>query len=428
MMHTEFETLSRADKEYVAHPHARMDGSVDPLIISRAENCIVWDVQGNEYLDGTCGLWQCAVGHSRAELAEAAAAQIRELEFYPSFWDFSNPPAIRLAEKLISLAPEGIKRVFFTSGGSEGNETAIKLARLAHYSVGDSERTIVLSRNNAYHGVAGASLSATGMQRLHDGFGPLSPGFEYLSEPNGFGRGTDATDEFIAELEARILAIGPERIAAFIGEPVLGVGGMVPPPEGYWPRVEEVLRRYGILFILDEVVTAFGRTGHWFAAEKYGVTPDLIVTAKGISSGYIPMGAVLIGERVLDMIGENTFWHGFTYNGHPVGAAVSLVNLEIIEREGLLAAAAARGEQLYAALAPLQELEHVSQVRGAGLMVGIEFSAGDTAAVAAACRADGLIVRAAPGKIMLSPPFTISEAQVRFLAETLSKHISALEA
>lgn len=418
--------LAQADQRYLAHPHAPMDGSVVPFIVDRAENCSIWDVDGNEYLDGTCGLWQCAVGHSRPELAEAAAEQIRRLEFYPSFWDFSNPPAIRLAEKIVSLAPEGIERVFFTSGGSEGNESAIKLARLAHHVNGETDRTLVLSRASAYHGVAGTSLAATGMPRLHDGFGPLSPGFEYLSEPNDFELGERATDAFIAELEERIERLGAHRIAAFIGEPVLGVGGMVPPPEAYWPRVEEVLRRNGILLILDEVVTAFGRTGHWFAAEKYGVAPDLIVTAKGISSGYIPMGAVLIGRRVLDMVGDATFWHGFTYNGHPVGAAVSLANLAIIEREGLLEAAAERGEQLHAALRDLELLEHVKQVRGAGLMIGIEFIAGDTALVAERCRKDGVIVRAAPGKIMLSPPLTISAEQVEHLATTLSKHVATM--
>ncbi|RBQ18411.1 aspartate aminotransferase family protein [Spongiactinospora rosea] len=395
------------------------------MILDRGQGALVWDIEGREYIDGTCGLWQCPVGHGRTELAEAAAAQIGRLEFYSSFGDYSNEPSIRLADRLLSLAPAGIERVFFTNGGSEGNETAIKLARLAHRNNGEPERTIILARAGGYHGMGSGSLAATGIDRLREGYGPLMPGIEFLGKPHGVVHGPEATDLLVAELEERIAQIGPERIAAFIGEPVLGVGGMVPPPEGYWPRVQEVLRRHGILLILDEIVTAFGRTGHWFAAEHFGVEPDMIVVAKGLSSGYIPMGAVLIGRRVLDLADGATFLHGFTYNGHPVGAAVSLANIDILEREGLLDRAKKLGDRLLTALKPLEELDHVLEVRGVGLMLGVEFASGDAAAVQSGARMEGVIVRASGANIVLSPPLVISEEQVDKLAQVLIRQVRA---
>ncbi|EFL29301.1 aminotransferase class-III [Streptomyces himastatinicus ATCC 53653] len=241
---------------------------------------------------------------------------------------------------------------------------------------GHPERTVILSRDSAYHGVGAASLAATGLPAMKEGFGPQPEGFVHLGVPHGLKHGEHATDVLVAELESVIAEIGADRIAAFIGEPVLGVGGMVPPPEGYWPRVQAVLRRHGILLVLDEIVTAFGRTGHWFAAEYFGIAPDVIVTAKGLSSGYIPMGAVLIGGR------------------------------------------------MYVALSPLAELDHVVEVRGLGLMLGVEFAPGvDAAEIARACREDGVIVRAGVGRIVLSPPLVISEADADDVVAVLAKHV-----
>jgi adenosylmethionine-8-amino-7-oxononanoate aminotransferase len=270
--------------------------------------------------------------------------------------------------------------------------------------------------------MGGGSLAATGIDGLRAGYGPLLPDVEWLGKPHGLDHGTDA---LVAELEHRIAEIGAHRIAAFIGEPVLGVGGMVPPPDGYWPRVQEVLRRHGILFIADEIVTAFGRTGHWFASEHYGVEPDMIVTAKALTSGYIPMGAVLIGRRVLDLADGAAFRHGFTYNGHPVGSAVALANLDIIERENLLERARTLGARLRSRLEPLAALPHVREVRGVGLMLGIEFDGLPTAPVQAGCRADGLVVRASGTSIVLSPPLVITEEQIDTLADVLSRHVAA---
>ncbi|MGW4396295.1 aminotransferase family protein [Amycolatopsis nivea] len=417
--------LAAADQRTLIHPHTVIGDPAEPLVLDRGEGALLWDTEGNQYIDGTCGLWQCPVGHGRAEIADVAAEQIRKLEFYSSFGDYSNAPSIRLAERLLSLAPAGLERVFLTNGGSEGNETAIKLARLAFHHAGSPERTVVLARHGGYHGMGGASLAATGIEGLRAGYGPLLPDVEWLGKPHGIEHGPNATDILVAELEKRIEEIGPHRIAAFIGEPVLGVGGMVPPPEGYWPRVQEVLRRHGILLIVDEIVTAFGRTGHWFGSQHFGIEPDLIVTAKGLTSGYIPMGAVLIGRRVLELAEGAAFLHGFTYNGHPVGSAVALANLDLIEKENLLERATVLGARLRERLDPLAELPHVREVRGVGLMLGIEFADRPTAPVQAGCRADGVVVRASGTSIVLSPPLVITEDQIDTLADVLCKHVAA---
>jgi PLP-dependent transaminase len=418
--------LERLDRAHVLHPHATVGRPPDPLILVRGQGALVWDARGREYVDGTCGLWQCAVGHGREELAAVAAEQIRRLEFYPSFWDLSNEPAIRLAARLASLAPGGLETVFFTNGGSEGVETAIKLVRLAWHAQGSAGRSLILSRTGAYHGVGSASLAATGIPALREGFDPLAPGFIYLSTPSAHALGPDATAVLIDELERTIARLGPERIAAFIGEPVMGVGGMIPPPDGYWAGVQEVLARHGILLILDEVVTAYGRTGRWFGAERFGIEPDVIVTAKALTSGYIPMGAVLIGERVVGMLDQRPFRHGFTYNGHAVGAAVALANLDIIEREGLLGRALATGERMLTGLMPLQDVPSVAEVRGVGLMLGIELATGDATRVATGARAQGVIVRATGQKIVMSPPLVIADDQADRIVEVVSAEVRRL--
>lgn len=421
--------LAARDQAALIHPHSKIGSPATPLVIDRGQGATIWDADGNEYVDGTCGLWQCAVGHGRRELADVAAAQIGKLEFYSSFGDYTNVPAITLAERLLELAPEGIERVFFTNGGSEGIETAIKLVRLANTNAGRPERHVILSRDRAYHGVGAASLAATGMPAMKAGMGPLPDGFVHLSAPHARVDDAEACDRMVAELEQTIEEIGADKIAAFVGEPILGVGGMVPPPEGYWPRVQEVLRRHEILLILDEIVTAFGRTGHWFAAERYGLEPDVIVTAKGLSSGYVPMGAVLIGRRVLALAEGATFLHGFTYNGHPVGSAVALENLAIIEREGLLERAKTVGARLLDGLRPLAELDQIVEVRGAGMMLGVEAATPEiSGAIAAGCRRDGLIVRAAGVSLVISPPLVISDEQADRLVEVFTANARAAAA
>jgi len=415
--------LARLDAAHVIHPHAIVGAPAPPVIWARGRGATLWDVDGKEYVDGTCGLWQCAVGHGREELARVAAEQMATLEFYASFWNFANEPSIRLAARLAELSPPGLDRVFFTNGGSEGTETAIKLARLAWHAQGKPERTIVLSRKAAYHGVGSASLAATGIPPLKEGFGPLAPGFVHLSTPT---LRSDA-DELVAELRSAIDEHGADRIAAFIGEPVMGVGGMIPPPERYWPQVQDVLREHGILLVLDEVVTAYGRTGHWFGAQKYDLDADLIVTAKALTSGYVPMGAVLVHDRVVEMLDGTQFRHGFTYNGHPVGAAVALANLEIIEREGLLERAARVGARMLERLKPVEELECVAEARGVGLMLGVELAGDrDAAPVAAGALERGVVVRASGQKIVMSPPFVIEDEQADRVIDVLTDELRKL--
>ena len=415
--------LSELDRRHVIHPHAVIGEPRPPVVFTRGEGALLWDADGNEYVDGTGGLWMCPVGHGRRELAELARRQMETLEYYASFWDFANEPSIALAERLAEIAPPGLDRVFFTSGGSEGIETALKLARLAWHAQGETARTVVLTRKLGYHGVSYGALAATGIPPLREGFGPLDADVAFLTAPFPY-RGT-TTDALVEELEATIGEIGAQRIAAFVGEPVIGVGGMVPPHEDYWPRIEEVLRRHDILFVLDEVVTGYGRTGTWFAAEHWGgLRPDVVVTAKALTSGYFPLGAVLVGERVAEMLRGQPFRHGFTYNAHPTGCAVALENLAIIEREGLLERARELGEHLHASLRALEELPTVGEARGFGLMAGLEVLVEDAGELSDRIRDAGVIVRATGQKIVMSPPFTIERAQIDRIVEILHTELA----
>jgi putrescine aminotransferase len=413
------------DQQYVLHPHAIVGHPRPPLVIVRGRNARVWDSDGNEYIDGTAGLWLCNVGHGRAELAEVARRQMEQLECYASFWSFSNVPSIELAARLAELAPPGLDRVFFTNGGSEGIDTAIKLARLMWNVQGQTERNIVLSRKGAYHGSTWLGTAATGIEPLWEGFVPLPGGFVHLTPPTS----ATTTDALIDELEARIAEIGAERIAAFVGEPVMGVGGVLVPREDYWPRVEAVLHRHGILFVLDEVITGYGRTGTWFAAEHWGgLSPDLLVTAKGITSGYFPLGAVLIGERVLAGLEGHPFRHGFTYNGHPTGCAVALENIAIIEREGLLGHATQLARRFGEGLAELERHPAVVESRSFGLLGGLDIRVENEQALADAIFEAGLLVRLLAGKLVLSPPLSTPEEDLEQLLEILDEQLAAASA
>jgi putrescine aminotransferase len=362
------------------------------------------------------------VGHGRPELAEAARRQMTRLEYYASFWEFTNEPAAELAARLASLAPKDLHWAFFTNGGSEGNETAFKLARLAWASQGSPERNLILTRKLAYHGVSLGALQATGIPPLREHFGPLPEGFVHLDAPYPL-RGT-TTDALVEQLESTIERLGSGRIAAMVGEPVIGVGGMIPPHEDYWPRVQEVLRSHGILLILDEVVTGFGRTGRWFGAEHWGgLDPDMMVCAKGLTSGYFPLGAVLVSERVHRMLEGQAFRHGFTYNGHPTGCAVALENLAIIEREGLVERARELGTHLLAGLKELEGLDAVVEARGFGMMAALELQVEDAGELADRVRAGGVIVRASGQKVVMSPPLVIDRDDLDTLVEVLGREL-----
>ncbi|MBV8084374.1 MAG: aspartate aminotransferase family protein [Chloroflexi bacterium] len=416
------EELQALDQAHLLHPHAVVGQPLPPLVLVRGKGALVWDADGKEYIDGTGGLWLNTVGHGREELARAAADQIAKLEYYSSFGDLSNEPSIRLGERLAALAPAHLNTIHFTSGGSEGTETALKLARLAQFNAGKTARTSVLMRADGYHGSSNVSMNMSGIERLKQGFGPALPGFVQLSAPRASSRAD--VDALVEEVERAIEETGADNIAAFIGEPVQGVGGVVPPPEGYWLGVQEVLRRHGVLLIADEVVTGFGRTGRWFGSETYGIEPDIMVTAKALTSGYIPMGAVFISDRLKAMLDGATFAHGFTYNGHPVAAAVALANLDIMEREGLVARAAEMGPWLLGRLRELEALTPVVEVRGAGMMFGVQLDRDGAAAVAAA-RSAGVLVRGGGTMIILCPPLVLrreeGERIVAVLAEALQK-------
>lgn len=429
---TDAAALAAADRAHIIHPY--LPSSTDERVVMVAgDGCTLTDSEGREYLDATGGLWLAQVGHGRQELAAAAAAQIEQLEYFTSFWEFSNDRAIELAQRLTGLAPGRLDHVYFTSGGSEGNEAAIKMARYHHHRRGESDRTWILSRDKAYHGIGYGSGTATGYDFYHTGFGPMLPHVKHLTPPwpyrSELFSGQDPTDFCLAELERTIDELGAGKIAAMIGEPIMGVAGMIVPPDDYWPRVSELLRSHGILLIMDEVVSAYGRVGEWFAASRFGVEPDLITTAKGITSGYIPLGAVLVAGHVAESLGrEEGFPMGFTYNGHPTACAVALGNLDIIEREGLLDRAMEVGGHLLSGLRTLSDLEIVGEVRGVGMMLAVELVADretreplpDAEQLQDVIRREtGVIVRNCAHSLVLSPPLVMSEGEADRVVEAM---------
>jgi adenosylmethionine-8-amino-7-oxononanoate aminotransferase len=343
-------------------------------IITRAEGCYVYDEHGKRFLDGLAGLFCVNVGHGRPELGEAAARQYEELDF-SILWSYAHPRAIELATRIAGLAPGDLNRVFFTSGGSEAVESALKLARNFHRIHGKGQKHKVIAREIAYHGTTLGALSATGITPLRSQFEPLTPGGCHVPNTNIYRWPEDRHPLWAAEaIEERIEFEGPETVAAVILEPVQNAGGCFVPPEGYFQRVREICDRHDVLFISDEVICAWGRLGHYFGCERFGYQPDLITTAKGITSAYAPMGAVIASDRVAEpfMDGSNSFAHGFTFAGHPVAAAVSLANIDIFERDDLCGHVRAKEGEFRQMLESLLELPIVGDVRGAGYFHALE--------------------------------------------------------
>jgi len=433
--------LIDADLAAVIHPVLPGDRKDRTVLVSGA-GCRVRDSEGREYFDASAALGLVQVGHGRAELGRVAAEQMERLGYFHTWGTISNDRSIRLASRLTALAPAGLDKVFFTSGGAEGNEIALRMARYYHYRRGEPQRTWVLSRNLAYHGIGYGSGAVSGSPVYHEGFGPRMADVHYLTPPYPYHRdlfsGQDVTEYCLAELRETIERIGPERIAAMIGEPVMGGVGAVIPPHGYWPRVAELLKSYGILLILDEVITAYGRTGHWFASQYFGVTPDILVTAKGITSGYVPHGAVLVTDEVADAVtSERGFPVGFTYTGHPTACAVALANLDIIENEGLLPNASAVGAHLARRLGELTALPVVGEVRQLGLMLGVELVSDasvpsplplGTVGIADALREQaGIILRSNPYALVINPPLVITEQEADELADGLASVLARVD-
>ena len=420
--------LQEIDAAHHLHPftdHKGLRAAGSRMIVS-ADGPFIRDSEGNEILDGMAGLWCVNVGYGRDELADAASAQMKELPYYNSFFRCTTPPAVLLAQKLAELAPPNINQVFYGSSGSESNDTAVRLVRRYWALEGKPEKTIIISRTMAYHGstITGASLG--GMSGMHEQLGGAVPGIVHVMPPYAFelkepGETMDAFGLRAAKaVEDAILAHGADKVAAFIGEPVMGAGGVKIAPDSYWPEIQRICRKHDVLLMLDEVITAYGRTGNWFAAQTYGLEADTITTAKALTSGYQPLSALLVGDRIAKTLVEKggEFNHGYTYSGHPVACAVALKNLEIIEREGLVERVRTDtgpyfAEQLAARIAPHPI---VGEVRCIGLMGAIEIVAdketmarfpgdGDAAVtVRDQAIAAGMMMRAVGDTMILSPP------------------------
>ena len=440
------------DRDHLLHPYAdfssfKEDGS---QIIERASGMYVYDDSGTSYLDGIAGLWCVNVGHGRREIADAMHEQTLKMQYYNPFGHTTNVPAAELGARLAELAPSGLNHVYYTCGGSTANDAAVRLVHFYFEMKGQHRKKKILSRNLAYHGATYVAASLTGIHGTKKGFDRIGEDFiHHLSAANMYRRpdGMDEAgycDHLVQEFEDRIEQLGPDNCAAFIAEPVMGAGGVLVAPRGYHRRMQEVCRRHDMLYIADEVVTAFGRLGHWFASENvFETEPDILVCAKGLTSGYLPLGGVLISDGIWEVISHPqaegaTFSMGFTYFGHPVACTAALANLDIMEREDLLPHVRAVGPYLQERAQSLLAQELVGDVRGSHLMLGIELTADKETKrplengsavverVFRECLKEGVIVRPVGDRIILSPPLIISRDEIDRLVDTIDRAISAV--
>jgi putrescine aminotransferase len=431
-----------ADAAHYLHPFSdyKSLAAKGTRVITRADGVYIYDADGHQILDGMSGLWCVNLGYGREELVAAAIEQMRELPFYNSFFQCTHPPAIRLAELLSEVTQPHLGHAFFTGSGSEANDTVIRMVR--HYWTirGEPERNVIVSRINAYHGSTVGAASLGGMASQHAQGGLPIPGIEHIPQPYYFDyRGNLSEAEFgiecARELERRIEAVGPERVAAFIGEPVQGAGGVIVPPDSYWPEIQRICRKYGILLVVDEVICGFGRLGAWFGSDHYGLAPDLMPVAKGMSSGYLPIGGVMVSDRVAETLGEGgEFFHGFTYSGHPTCAAVAIKAIEIMRDEKIV-------ERVRDDLAPylasrwktLGEHRIVGEARTRGMVGALELvadkrtrarftpkgRAGEIARDLAV--RNGVVMRHVGESLIIAPPLVITRPQIDELVEKARK-------
>ncbi|MCX2861895.1 aspartate aminotransferase family protein [Paucibacter sp. PLA-PC-4] len=425
----------RADAAHFLHPFTDFKSlaTKGSRIIDRADNIYLWDSEGHKILDAMSGLWCVNVGYGQPSLVDAAARQMRELPFYNAFFQTATPPAIELAELLAEVTPPQFQHVFFTGSGSEGNDTVLRMVRRYWDILGQPQRQTVIGRINGYHGSTMAGASLGGMSGMHAQGGLPIPGIAHIEQPHWFALGREQSREDFGLtaarwLEAKLLALGPENVAAFIGEPVQGAGGVIVPPASYWPEIQRICDQYGVLLVSDEVICGFGRTGAWFGCETQGFTPDLMTFAKGVTSGYIPLGGVMVGERIarvlIDQGGE--FEHGFTYSGHPTACAVAVANIRLLRQLNLVKhVQASSGPYLAEQFAKLAE-QHplVGEAQSCGLMGALQLVRNKTTlqtfapelGVGMLCRAhcfgNGLIMRAVGDRMIVAPPLVTTLTQI----------------
>jgi len=426
-----------ADAAHFLHPFTDFQSLAKKgsRIVERADNIYLWDTEGKKILDAMSGLWCVNVGYGQRALIDAATRQLETLPFYNAFFQTATPPAIELAELLAEVTPPQFQHVFFSGSGSEGNDTIVRMVRRYWDILGQPERQVIISRWNAYHGSTMAGASLGGMAGMHAQGGLPIPGIVHIDQPYWFENGAELSREGFGiacarQLEAKILELGADKVAAFIGEPIQGAGGVIIPPATYWPEVQRICDRYGILLVSDEVITGFGRTGRWFGCETMGTKPDLMTFAKGVTSGYIPLGGVMVGERVAKVLIERggEFNHGYTYSGHPVACAVALANIRLIRERGLVERVREDvGPYLADAYAQLAEHPLVGEAQTCGLMGAlllVKDKAGPRGGtpfpgeleIGMVCRGhcfrEGLIMRAVGDRMIIAPPLVITRAQI----------------
>ena len=435
--------LIEQDK-YQLHPLHHSSRVTDTVMVERGEGVWLYTTDGRKFLDGMAGLWNVNIGYGNKELPQVAFEQMCNLAYTSGFAGMSNPPSAQLAAKLAGMAHPNLNTTYFTSGGSEASDTSFKTARFYWQQLGQTNKTKIISRLYAYHGITMAAMSATGMAKYQTMFGPIVPGFIHIPNPNTYryegdiNAGETVGQAAARALEETILGEGADTVAAFIVEPIQGAGGVILPPDDYFPRVQEICREYDVLLIVDEVICGFGRTGSMFSIDYYDIEPDILQFAKGVTSGYIPLGGMQISDKIQDVImnapADQTWMHGYTYSGHAAACAVAIANIEIIEREGLAANSAVLGERLLNGLQGLaDEFPHIDNARGKGLICGIdvvkskssrEADVDRAGAICDTAMALGVRVRPLGGTIAFSPPLIISAEEVDIVVRTLGEAIA----
>ncbi|MFP7569747.1 aspartate aminotransferase family protein [Marivita sp. S2033] len=436
--------LQALDAAHHMHPftHGGELAQKGARVITRADGVWLNDSDGNRILDAMAGLWCVNIGYGRSELAQAAARQMEELPYYNTFFQTTHVPAIALSQKLAELAPDGFNQVFFAGSGSEANDTNLRMVRTYWAAKGQPERNVVISRWNAYHGSSVGSGSLGGMKGMHMQGGLPIPDIHHIDQPDWWSEGGDMTPEAFGlerarQLETAIKELGPERVAAFIAEPIQGAGGVIIPPDSYWPEVQRIVDKYGILLIADEVICGFGRTGNWFGSQTVNIRPHIMTVAKGLSSGYQPIGGSIVCDEVAEVINSVEFNHGYTYSGHPVACAVALENLRILEDEQIVQRVATEtGPYLKEKFEALADHPLVGEARIVGLMGSLALTPdkktraafeADAGTVGFICRercfANNLVMRHVGDRMIISPPLVISKDEIDILIERARKSL-----